>query len=196
MKIHVESVFDCSPDLVWKEVQSSRLLLHLLKPLVRFVPWKGTEFPACWEAGGMVRGKMYALGFIPLGTHAVHFERIDPRRRQIQTREYSAFFQQFDHRISVEATADGKTRYSDTIEIYAGVTTMLACLLTWCLFQYRHWRWKSVVARLAHLQSQNKTEPARRMFAVGESAEACQLDAAAITVQAVFPAPTILARRA
>lgn len=196
MKVHVESVFDCSPELVWKEVQTSRLLSHVLKPLVRFAPWPGTEFPANWEAGGMVRGKMYAFGFIPLGTHAVHFERIDATRRQIQTREYSALFQQFDHRISVEETADRQTRYSDTIEIYAGWTTIFAAFFTWCLFQYRRWRWKSVAAQLAHTENHRKARRARRLYASVGLGETHRLNTSALTVRALVPASTVRVRHA
>src|SRR6185312_14415086 len=105
MKVHVESIFDCSPELVWEEVQTSQLLTQVTKPLFRFAPLPGAQFPNRWEAGGMVRCKAYALNVLPLGTHAVHFERIDHQRHQIQTREYSPFFEQFDHLISAQKTA-------------------------------------------------------------------------------------------
>jgi hypothetical protein len=195
MKVHIESVFDCSPELVWDEVQTSRLLLQVLKPLVRFAPLRDAEFPNRWEAGGMVRGRMYALGFIPMGTHGVYFEKIDPQRRQIQTREYSAFVQQFDHSISVQKTADGMTRYSDTIEIHSGLMTFFACLFTWLLFQCRHLRWKSIASRLAQADNHRKAQRARRLFAAVGLGETRKLDTSAITVRAMFPSPTVLAKQ-
>ncbi len=90
MTVPVESVFDCSPPAVWREVQQSALLLEVIKPLARVSPAGSVAFPRTWMEGGIVQCKTYFLGFIPLGTRTIRFERIDQSAREIQTRERDA----------------------------------------------------------------------------------------------------------
>ena len=188
-----QMVFDCSPELVWEEVQTSQLLAQVMKPWLRFVPLPRAQFPTRWPVGGIVRGKLYALGLIPLGTHAVHFEKIDQQCRQIQTREYSPLVQQWDHLISVQEAPDGKTRYSDAIEIYSGLTTFFVWLFAWCFYQYRQWRWKSIAVRCT-AEPKRALQERRQLLAAAHITESHKLDSGAITVRDLSASRTVLAK--
>src|SRR5438128_564277 len=107
MKVFVRSKFDCTPDLVWAEVQTSRLLEEVMFPLLRFLPADGKPFPTRWPEGATCRGNLRFLGVIPLGGHSIFFERIDPSNRQIQTREKGPWIRLWDHLISVGKGAKG-----------------------------------------------------------------------------------------
>ena len=69
MKVYVESVLQCPAERVWDEVQRPALLLEVIRPLFRFVPADGPQFPERWSEGATVRCKGYLFGVIPLGTH-------------------------------------------------------------------------------------------------------------------------------
>lgn len=147
MRVLVRSTLDAPPEAVWAEVQTSRLLLEIIAPLLRFVPLKGETFPQRWEVG-TTRGRAYAFGFIPIGVHTIHHDRVDPNLREIHSREHSRLVQSWDHLISVKATPDGRTAYADEIEISAGLLTPVVWLYAQCFYRHRQRRWRSVAARL------------------------------------------------
>jgi hypothetical protein len=148
MKVHVESIFDCPPEMVWAEVQTPRLLLEVIRPLLRFVPPRGTQFPANWKAGQTFFGRTYVLSLLPFGLHSILIERVDAKQREIQSRERDRWIRRWDHLISVRETEDGRTRYSDEIEIQAGVLTPLVWLFAQVFYRHRQRRWRRVVQRL------------------------------------------------
>jgi hypothetical protein len=94
-------------------------------------------------------GRAYKLRVAPLGRHTIRFERVDPALREIATREHNAFVRQWDHVASVRETRDGRTRYSDAIEINAGLLTPLVWLFAQVFYRHRHRRWRRVARRLA-----------------------------------------------
>lgn len=149
MKVYVQSQFDCPPEAVWAKVQSSDLLLEVIRPLLRFAPLGSAKFPSFWRQGQTVYGRAYAFGLLPLGVHAVHFERIDARERQMQTREIDPLIRRWDHLISVAETPDGKTVYSDEIDVDAGIFTFFVWVYAQLFYRHRQRRWRRVVQRLS-----------------------------------------------
>lgn len=148
MKIYVESIFDCSPEKVWKEVQKSSLLLEVMKPLARIEPVE-TAFPETWQEGKTVLCSCFMFGILPMGVRKLFFESIDKKKKEIQTRESDPMIRKWDHLIKVEATPDGKTRYSDRIELDAGLLTPLFGLYVRYFYGHRQRRWQNrVIPRL------------------------------------------------
>jgi hypothetical protein len=149
MQVYVESIFDCPAERVWTEVQTSRLLLEIIRPLLRFIPVGGEQFPERWVEAGTVVGRAFAFGVLPLGRHALYFERIDHVRLEIQTRESDRWIRRWDHLISVRELSGGRTLYSDRIDIDAGRLTPLVWLYARSFYRHRQRRWRRIARRLA-----------------------------------------------
>lgn len=150
MRVHVESTLPCDAEDAWSEVQTSRLLEEVASPIVTFRPAKGDDaIPAKWEnlETAVVRPRLF--GVIPWGTRSMTFERVDSRRRTIQTREHDALVARWDHRIQVRPLADGRCQYTDEIEINAGLLTPLVWLFAQCFYRHRQRRWQDVARRLS-----------------------------------------------
>jgi hypothetical protein len=152
MQVYVASVFDCPPEKVWEEVGKSSLLLEVIRPLVRLAPVDPPVFPERWVEGAVVRCKVFLLRVLPLGVRTLVFERIDPAAREIQTRESEPLFRRWDHLIRIRSTPDGRTHYSDELEIDAGLLTAVACIFVHGFYRYRQWRWRRVVRRLNEIK--------------------------------------------
>jgi ligand-binding SRPBCC domain-containing protein len=148
MKVSVESVLHCPAEKVWDEVQRSSLLLEVTRPLVRIVPADGPQFPERWLEGATVRCKCYLFGIIPLGTHTIFMERIDPVAREIQSRESDPLIRRWDHLVRVRPTGDGRTHYSDAIIIEAGLLTCFVWVFAQWFYRHRQRRWRQVARRL------------------------------------------------
>ncbi len=84
---------------------------------------------------------------IPLGRHSIFCERIDPELREIQTREREPLVRRWDHLVRVRPEGDGHTRYSDEIEIEAGLLTPIVWLFAEVFYRHRQRRWKRLIRR-------------------------------------------------
>ena len=144
MRVHVESIWAREPDEVWDKVQQSDTLVYIARPLIRLAPIGSDGFPARWRENTTIECKLYLLGFVPLGTRRLTFERIDFARREIQTREQDLLVRRWDHHIRVESAGPGSARYSDTIEIEAGPLTAVVWAFAHFFYRYRQRRWRTL----------------------------------------------------
>ena len=145
MKVYVESIFDCPPDRVWAELQSPSLLIEVMQPLARVRPVEPAVFPERWEEGKTVYCYCWILGIIPIGRRRLHLERIDGNKMEIQSRESDPVVKRWDHLIKVEPAEGARTRYSDSIEIDAGILTPFVWLWAKGFYLHRQRRWRKIV---------------------------------------------------
>jgi hypothetical protein len=81
---------------------------------------------------------------LPLGQHAIHFERVDPELMEIRTRESGSLVRRWCHTMSVRPSSDRRTLYADEVEIEGGLLTPLVWLFAQWLYRHRHRRWKAI----------------------------------------------------
>jgi hypothetical protein len=148
MNVYVESILPCPADAVWAEVRRPSLLLEVIRPLVAIAPVDGPRFPDRWDHGATVRCRSYLFGLIPLGTRTIVLERVDPRAREIQSRERDPLIRRWDHLVRVRPAAGGRTRYSDQIVVEAGWLTLPVWLFAQWFYRHRQRRWRAVADRL------------------------------------------------
>ena len=135
----------CTPDEAWSRVQTSALLLHVAAPLIRFTPKGGTRFPATW-APGEYRAWMWLFGIIPAGWQAVVISEPAPQgeTRFIRDNGYGPLIRRWDHWIAISPGANGTTRYSDRVEIEAGLLTPLIAGFARVFYAHRQRRWRKL----------------------------------------------------
>jgi hypothetical protein len=154
MRVFVQSTLPCDAELGWDRVQTSALLREICRPLIRLAPACGDdELPARWADQLTVRLRTYLFGVIPLGTRTLLFEYVDPLRREIQTREHDPLVRRWDHRIRFEPLAPGSSRYTDDVEVEAGVLTPLVWAFAQWFYRHRQRRWKRVARRIQNGQT-------------------------------------------
>jgi hypothetical protein len=90
------------------------------------VPADPPQFPERWPEGATLHFRGYLFGIIPIGTHTIFIERIDPAARELQSREGGKLVRRWDHLVRVRPTGDGRTLYSDEILIEAAYSLRLA----------------------------------------------------------------------
>lgn len=149
MRVLVESTLPCDADLAWSAVQTSALLHEVCAPIIYLSPEPGAVIPARWENATTVRLRVRMFGLLPLATRVLHWERIDQTAREMQTREHDALIRLWDHRIHVQPLAAGECRYTDDVEVQAGVLTPLVWLFAQAFYRHRQRRWRRVAKRLA-----------------------------------------------
>jgi len=152
MRVFVQSTLPCDADLGWQRVQTIEVLQEICSPLVRLKPERGVSaLPERWPDAGTVRIRPYLFGIVPMGVRVLTCEHVDHQRFEIQTREHDWLIRRWDHRIQFEPLAPGKSRYTDEVEIDAGLLTLPVWLFAQWFYRHRQRRWRRVARRLRPL---------------------------------------------
>lgn len=143
MQVKISTLLPCPPERVWQEVQFFKLLLHVSRPLVAFDPVQPNTFPATWSNEKyLVRMRLF--GFLPLGEQWIVIT-LDDVKRELLDDGHSALIKKWRHRITVEPTPEGFTRYTDTVDIEAGLLTFGVWIFANLFFRHRQGRWRKLV---------------------------------------------------
>jgi hypothetical protein len=147
MVVDASTILNCSAAKAWKEVQKSSLLRHVIWPLARIVP-VGAPFPERWSEGLTIQCKSFVFGIIPIGVRTLHFEKIDHKNYQIQTRENDPLIARWDHLVSINPLDDTRSIYRDTIDIDARSLTLVVGAWANCFYRHRQRRWRALAKTL------------------------------------------------
>jgi hypothetical protein len=139
MKVRVATVFDADQAAIFEKLQQVATLQFICRPLARFEPMDALPV---WQPGKTFRLHLRAAG-IDFGVHTIEVERFD--REGIFTRERNKFVPVWNHRISLEALADGRTRYTDEVELHAGVMTVVVWAWANVFYRHRQKRWRGLL---------------------------------------------------
>lgn len=145
MQVKISTTLSCPPERAWQEIQQVKLLLHIARPLVVFEPIQPNTFPATWgNEKYLVRMRLF--GFLPLGKQWIVIT-LDDVKCELLDDGQSELIEQWRHRITVEPTPEGCTRYTDTVDIEAGLLTFGVWLFANVFFRHRQNRWRKLVNR-------------------------------------------------
>lgn len=142
MKLRVTTTLRCSHEQVWQELQTTRLLNYICYPLVVFAPVDPSILPIRWsERRYDVKIKLF--GFLPFGTQAIVISVPEPYC--VRDNGFSRLIPKWDHLISIRPDDNG-TKYTDTVDIKAGLLTPIVWAYASIFYRYRQYRWRKIVA--------------------------------------------------
>jgi ligand-binding SRPBCC domain-containing protein len=140
--VRVSTLLDAPPERVWELVKRADTFLYVTRPFLGFTGVD--EWPETLAEGEGLGARLLGFGFIPLWRHEIVLVRLDDEAREIYTNEHGGPVRKWNHRITVEA-ANGRSRYTDEIEIGAGIFTPMTWLFASLFFRYRQMRWRRLV---------------------------------------------------
>ena len=141
MLVKVSNEYAAPADLVWALVKQSATLRYVCRGLLGF---SGT-LPEEWEEGRSVSVRLFLFNFLPAWRHKITVEKIDDDLRKMQTKEGGGLIKHWSHQITVEPRSDCQCRYTDEIDIKAGLLTPLIWLYAQLLYRYRQRRWRKLL---------------------------------------------------
>ena len=155
MKLSRSTIIDIPPEVVWSEVQTARLLVHIAWPLMRFVP-VGDEPLEHFKPGGRYLVKLRLMGILPFGKQwivtTVHEPDTGEWPKRLRDNGYSALIAKWDHCVTIAPDAGGGTRYSDDVEISAGIMTPFIWAFAQVFYKHRQRRWRGLANTLTARQ--------------------------------------------
>ena len=144
-KISVSSIFDCQPEIIWEKILDLDTLMEICKPKAYFKSI--SKNPRKWEENIIYRFKLFIYGFIPLGEHEILLESINENQKEIQSIEHNKIVKIWNHFISMSKTEDGKTLYTDSIELYSGVFTYFTAFWSISFYKHRQRKWCKIIEK-------------------------------------------------
>lgn len=150
MLVEITTTLDITPQRAWQEVQTTRLLNYIVSPLVTFEPVEPRVFPAVWqERKYLVSMKLF--GWIPFGKHYINIstpvrsEAPGLQTYQIRDEGFGDVIKKWDHLITIREMTDGRTQYTDRVEVQAGVLTPFVWVFAIIFYRYRQRNWRKLV---------------------------------------------------
>ncbi len=143
MRTKITSEFNASADEVWGRVKRTSTFIYISSGLLSFA--NAESFPEEWETDKTLAADIRFFGFIPGGTHYIQFKAIDDVAMRLNTEEWSGMISSWNHVITVEPLDGGRCRYTDDVEMHAGIMTPLVWLFSQLLYRYRQRRWHSLL---------------------------------------------------
>ncbi len=131
--VYRRSIFPADIETVFRLLKSLDTLQYIARPYASFKPVDGVD-GIVWNEGRTFRFRFRLFCLIPFGTHTIHVIRF--AKSGIYTEESNTHVPVWNHKIELQPTADGRTAYSDEVEISAGWKTCF--VLIWARLFYRH----------------------------------------------------------
>jgi hypothetical protein len=127
--------------------QKPALLRHVLWPWMAMVLDDDQPLPERFVAGDTLAARLSMLGVLFGWTHTLRLIAVTPT--EIVTREGGGPIQGWDHRLTFVPTSEHTCRYTDSVDIGAGVLTPVIVAVAHALYRYRQWRWRTLARVLA-----------------------------------------------
>lgn len=146
MRLQCTSLIPCSVERLGSELARPALLQHLAAPMLAFVPLAPPEFPAVWSPGAY-QARLLLGGRVPLGVHTLAPQPLPPDSAPLVWHDagHSGLVKVWDHRITI-VDVHGMTRYTDLVEVQAGVLTGVAWLFAKVFYAHRQRRLNRLAA--------------------------------------------------
>lgn len=154
MRVQIEQIFPCDAQYLFQEIQKIENFFYITAPLIKFVPCEPI-LSDTWQDGHYPM-KMYLLSFIPLGKQSVVIEQ-DEAHLRMRDNGKSERLDQWDHRIQVESIGENRAKYTDCIDVEAGIWTLPVAWFVHLFFRYRQYRWRKRIREKLKVKKEKST---------------------------------------
>lgn len=120
------------------------MLNHILWPWVSFRPVG--PLPETIKQGDEIAANVRLIG-VPAWRHTLRLVRVT--EFEVASEEHGGPVTAWNHRLIFEPTGERSCRYTDRVELRAGLLTPAVALFARCIYRYRQARWRGVARILA-----------------------------------------------
>ncbi len=145
MKLSVSTVFRTDEATMWEKLVQVATLQHVAAPWLVFEFRDPPEAPRAWAVDTPYRVSLSLFGVIPLGHHEIRIVEIDTDQKVLVSNEHGRLTKQWDHRITLEPIDQSHLRYTDQLEIRAGLLTLPVWLFAQLFYRHRQRRWAALL---------------------------------------------------
>lgn len=145
MQAVIQSTFPVHAEAVRTAILKPETLQSIARPIITFQPTSADTFPDTWQEGALTV-KVRLFGVIPLGQQVIDVDSGDDQD-DVFLRDNGQgaggvliLMTRWDHRIYIQPQGEGKTTYTDLVEVEAGVFTLPMVAFARFFFTWRQRR--------------------------------------------------------
>lgn len=142
----VKSDLPASAEKVWLAVLRRDTFLYITRGMLGF---RGADrWPETFREGMEIETRVLFFHVIPGWRHALRIVKVDEGALELASEERGGFIQQWDHVVNLERVDEQRCRYTDQIEIRAGMLTVAVWAYAHLFYRYRQRRWRQLARTL------------------------------------------------
>lgn len=151
-QIDIGCTLDMPLKQAWELVNQPSTLAWVAAPILSFRPIDPPELPERWSEG-RYRVVLKFLGLIPFGRQWIDVSfpapaAADPEgARLVRDNGSGDLVRVWDHRIMLAPRPDGRTDYSDRVDVDAGAFTPFIWIFAHLFYRWRQARWRALARR-------------------------------------------------
>src|SRR5262249_47659994 len=119
--VHIETILPTTADRVWPAMLSPATFLYVCRGLFSAPALAGRSEPLRQGERGTALG--FAFHVIPAYRHTIEVVEVDEATKTVRTHEHGGILKAWNHTLHVEPINERSCRYSDTVDIDAGIAT-------------------------------------------------------------------------
>src|SRR5437870_4899264 len=150
MQIEHSSLLDAPAAVLAEYLLDPQTMCFLMRPFVMVEPVEPATLPPCWVPG-RYRVHMRLGGLIPLGWQDLVVTAVEAnataQRWSMRDEGTGRLARRWDHRLMLEGVDDRRARYTDRVDVEAGIATIGLWIFAHVLFAWRHHRWRVLAGR-------------------------------------------------
>ncbi len=143
MKVKVSSILPAPKERVVELLKLPKTLFFVAQPVTTFTDHE--NFPVWWEVGETVQTQVKMFGMGAGKDYQITFTTIDEDLGLLVTHESGEGIDSWIHTMSVEEMSNGRSRYTDIVEVKAGLMTIPTAVFIKFYYQHRHRRWLKIL---------------------------------------------------
>lgn len=143
IKINISSILNNSVNKIWDKLLNVETLIEICKPMATFKSLSN-EKEMKWEVNKEYVFKLFIYGFIPFGEHKIILIKLDKENKIILSNEHNGIVKIWNHLIILENIGDSEIKYTDEVEIYAGIFTFFTAAWAKLFYKHRQKKWKKI----------------------------------------------------
>jgi len=144
MKVSISTTLKISAEDAWDLVKQSNTLHFVTRGLMGFKPI-GPALPYQWIEDKTETLRIMLFGFIPAWKHQIRFKEISDSQMKMLTHESGGLINTWNHLISIKTIDDSSCKYTDEVEIKAGIFTPFIWAYANLFYRYRQKRWQHLI---------------------------------------------------
>ncbi|MGD8244871.1 MAG: hypothetical protein PVI63_06740 [Anaerolineae bacterium] len=146
MIARIQTELPSPAEKVWQALLKRDTFLYITRGMLGFQG--ADQWPEVFGEGLEIETRLVFLHLIPGWKHRLRVVRIDEEKREMASEEEGGLIQQWNHRIFVERVAAQRCRYTDEIDIEAGLLTGIVWVYAHIFYRYRQARWRRLAKGL------------------------------------------------
>jgi hypothetical protein len=146
MMAKIQTELPSSAAKVWQALLKRDTFLYITRGMLGFR--QTDQWPRTFRKEVQIETRLFFFHLIPGWKHRLRIVKVDEEQRELVSEEQGFIIRQWNHRISLQKESAQRCRYTDEIEIKAGLLTPLIWAYAHLFYRYRQRRWRRLAKRL------------------------------------------------